>query len=156
MLSAHRRAAAGEAREQTRPLRRPRQNLGLHLGRVLRHNLGRTSLVRAVVGTPHVVARAVVGTLHVVGCAVVGTFHVVARAVTRRVVLSAGERPKLAQRRPERHPEEGRLRSRAQQLVHRARLQRPRRVTKRRVAAPIARVDVGTMLQQQPERASVT
>ena len=45
---------------------------------------------------------------------------------------------------------------RAQQLVHRARLQRPRRVTKRRVAAPIARVDVGTMLQQQPERASVT
>ena len=146
MLSAHRRAAAGEAREQTRPLRRPRQNLGLHLGRVLRHNLGlhlgrvlrhnlgRTSLVRAVVGTPHVVAR----------------------AVTRRVVLSAGERPKLAQRRPERHPEEGRLRSRAQQLVHRARLQRPRRVTKRRVAAPIARVDVGTMLQQQPERASVT
>ena len=153
MLSAHRRAAAGEAREQSRPLRRPRQNLGLHLGRVLRqhhgrvlrHNLGRTSLVRAVVGTPHVVGRAVVG-----------TFHVVARAVTRRVVLSAGERPELAQRRPERHPEEGRLRSRAQQLVHRARLQRPRRVTKRRVAAPIARVDVGTMLQQQPERASVT
>ena len=155
MLSAHRRAAAGEAREQSRPLRRPRQNLGLHLGRVLRQHhglvlrqalhLGRTSLVRAVVGTPHVVARAVVG-----------TFHVVARAVTRRVVLSAGERPKLAQRRPERHPKEGRLRSRAQQLVHRARLQRPRRVTKRRVAAPIARVDVGTMLQQQPERASVT
>ena len=147
MLSAHRRAAAGETREQSRPLRRPRQNLGLHLGRVLRQDLhlGRTSLVRAVVGTPHVVGRAVVGTL-----------HVVARAVTSRVVLSAGERPKLAQRRPERHPKEGRLRSRAQQLVHRARLQRPRRVTKRRVAAPIARVDVGTMLQQQPERASVT
>jgi hypothetical protein len=145
MLSAHRRAAAGEAREQSRPLRRPRQYLGLHLGRVLRHNLGRTSLVRAVVGTLHVVARAVVGTL-----------HVVARAVTRRVVLSSGERPKLAQRRPERHPKEGRLRSGAQQFVHRARLQRPRRVTKRRVAAPIARVDVGTMLQQQPERASVT
>ena len=110
MLSAHRRAAAGEAREQSRPLRRPRQYLGLHLGRVLRHNLGlhlgrvlrqdlhlgRTSLVRAVVGTLHVVARAVV-----------------ARAVTSRVVLSAGERPKLAQRRPERHPEEGCLRSRA-------------------------------------------
>ena len=114
MLSAHRRAAAGEAREQSRPLRRPRQNLGVHHGRVRRHNLGlhlgrvlrqnlgrvlrldlhlgRTSLVRAVVGTPHVVARAVVGTLHVVAC-----------AVTSRVVLSACECPQLAQRRPERH-----------------------------------------------------
>ena len=84
LLLAHRRAATGEAREHVRPLRRPRQNLGLNLGRVFRQNLdrvlrqdlrlGRTSLARAGMGT----------------------LHVVARAVTSRVVPSARECPQLA------------------------------------------------------------